>query len=345
MKERLQHILEQAIDDRKVFGTSFCIRHDDTYWHLSSGNMSSDSPYFIASVTKLFTTALILALRAKGLLGLDDKIKKYLSAEILTGLHVLHGIEYSDKITVRHLLSHTSGLPDYFEDKPESGASLKSELLKSKDRYWSFEECVDISKTLSPLFTPGKKKKAHYSDTNFQLLGKIIENITGQNISRNYEDLLFRPLGLTRTYLYSDISDNNPQTLYYKDKELFVPQAMVSFGADGGIVSTSGDLMIFLGAFFSGILFPVEYIDELQQWNPVFFPFQAGIGIQRFKLMWILNPAGAVPELIGHSGLSGALAYYSARHHLYVAGTVNQVAFSDKSIHVAIKLIREVLKK
>jgi CRISPR/Cas system CMR-associated protein Cmr5 small subunit len=63
----------------------------------------------------------------------------------------------------------------------------------------------------------------------------------------------------------------------------------------------------------------------------------------RFKLPWFFDPTGAVPELIGHSGLSGTLAYYRPKHDLFIVGTVNQIAYPDKSFKTAIKLIRMAL--
>lgn len=119
---------------------------------------------------------------------------------------------------------------------------------------------------------------------------------------------------------------------------------MVSFGADGGIVSTSKEMMVFLEAFFGGVFFPKEYIEGMSVWNRIFFPMQSGIGIHRFKLPWFFDPTGAIPELIGHSGLSGALAYYSPARDLLVTGTVNQVAYPDTSFRLMIKLIQRVLK-
>jgi CubicO group peptidase (beta-lactamase class C family) len=189
-----------------------------------------------------------------------------------------------------------------------------------------------------PLFAPGAKGKANYSDANFQLLGKIIETITQKSYSENCKEFIIQPLGLTKTYLYQDSTDKTPKTLYYKSKELIIPKAMTSFGADGGIVSTSTDLLIFIEAFFTGRMFPLTYIPELQEWNKIFFPMQSGIGIHLFKLPWLLNPTGAVPYFIGHSGLSGALAYYSPKENIFVVGTVNQVAHPDISFRTMIKL-------
>jgi CubicO group peptidase (beta-lactamase class C family) len=120
---------------------------------------------------------------------------------------------------------------------------------------------------------------------------------------------------------------------------------MTSFGADGGIVSTSADMLIFIQAFFTGLLFPKEYINDLQEWNNIFFPMQSGIGIHLFKLPWIFNPTGAMPYFIGHSGLSGALAYYSPKENMFVVGTVNQVASPDISFRTMIKLAQIVMGK
>lgn len=81
---------------------------------------------------------------------------------------------------------------------------------------------------------------------------------------------------------------------------------MTSFGADGGMVSNSADMLIFIEAFFTGKLFPKTYIDDLQHWNKIFFPIESGIGIHKFQLPRMFNPTGAIPYFIGHSGLSGA---------------------------------------
>jgi D-alanyl-D-alanine carboxypeptidase len=307
--------------------------------------MNTDSQYFIASTTKLYVTAIILHLKSKGILDLDDKISKYLDVDVLKGLHILNGKDYSPEISIKNLLAHTSGIPDYFHQKNKEGKSLESELVRGNDQFWTFEQVMDYSKQLKPLFVPNAKGKAHYSDTNFQLLGKIIENVTQKSISDNYKELIFNPLGLSRTYLYTDILDQKPMTLYYKSKELFIPKAMASFGPDGGIVSTSNELMTFLTAFFNGTFFPKSYIESLKIWNRIFFPMQSGVGIHRFKLLWIFNPVGTIPELLGHSGLSGTLAYHSPEKDLYVTGTVNQVANPGTSFRLAIKLIQKVLSK
>ncbi len=344
-EKSLQAHLDKVVDGKKVFGTSFAFKKDTETWQGASGNLTTDRPYFIASTTKLFTTAIIMKLRAEGKLSLEDKISKYIDASILSGLHFYKGKDYSQELTIRHLLSHTSGLPDYFQDKGASGKSLENELMAGNDQFWTFEESIDRSKKMSPLFVPGTKGKAKYSDANFQLLGKIIETITGKSYAENCQDRIIQPLSLTKTYLYQDATDEKPKMLYHKSKELKIPKAMTSFGPDGGMVSVSADMLVFIEAFFTGKLFPLSYIDELQEWNRIFPPMRAGVGIHLFKLPWIFDPTGAIPYFIGHSGLSGALTFYSPKENIYIAGTVNQTAHPDISYRTMISLTQRILKK
>lgn len=344
-EKSLQNILDSLVDEKKIFGTSFAIKKDNSVWFGASGNLPIDRPYYIASTTKLFTTAIILQLKSEGKLNLNDKISKYLDNSTIEGLHIYNGFHHSNSITIKQLLAHTSGLPDYFQDHGVNGISLENELVNGNDQPWAFAEVIERTKVMKPLFAPNTKNRAHYSDTNFQLLGKIIENITDRTFSKNCMSLIITPLGLSKTYLYLDSTDTTPQPLYYKSKPLHIPKAMASFGPDGGVVSTSSDMLVFIEAFFTGKLFPLSYIASLQQWNKIFFPMQSGLGIHKFKLPWIFNPAGTIPYFIGHSGLSGALAFHSPKEKLFIAGTVNQTAHPDISFRAMIKLAQTFLKK
>lgn len=341
----LQRILDNAIDNKKVFGTSFCLKYKGESWCGASGNLNTESQYFIASTTKLFVTAIIFNFQSRGVLSIEDKISKYLNENVMAGLHVFNGHDFSNEITIKNLLAHTSGIPDYFQQKDKTGSSLVGRIAKGIDESWTFEQTIEYSKSLKPLFRPDAKNKAHYSDTNFQLLGRIIENITHKSISENYDELIIEPLGLKQTYLFKDVQDSRPKTLYYKNREIMIPKAMASFGPDGGIVSTSTEMLKFIEAFFNGAFFPVSDLKSMKVWNKLFIPLQAGVGIQRFRLPWFFNPLGTIPDLIGHSGLSGAIAYHSPEKDLYIAGTVNQVAHPDTSFRLAIKLIQKILTK
>lgn len=341
---QLQTILNNTIDTKTIFGTSFAIKSNHFEWAGSAGDLLPEQPYFIASTTKLFTSAIVFQLYSEGKLKLEDKMNAYLDHKITDALHIHKGKDYTFEINLTHLLAHTSGLPDYFQDKNTSGISLEKELIQGNDQQWTFEQTLERIKTLKPHFPPGTKNKAHYSDTNYQLLGKIIENITGKSFSDNCQARITSPLHLNNTYLYQNPEDSKPKPLYYHSKILHVPKAMRSFGPDGGMVSNSRDMLNFIEGYFTGKLFPKELIPHIQKWNPIFFPMKAGIGIHKFSLPWMLNPTGAVPDFIGHSGLSGALAFYCPKKNIFIAGTVNQVARPDLSFRMMIKLVRKLMQ-
>lgn len=324
-KIKLQRIINRNIDQQNIFGTVLSISKGSDSLTISAGNLTGQSQYFIASVTKLFITAIVMRLRQDEKLGLDDNISAYLPTDILKELHIYKGHDYSDLIKIRHLLSHTSGLPDYFLQKRENGVSLVKELISGNDRKWTFQEAIEIAKSMQPHFKPGQKGKAFYSDTNFQLLGKIIESNMDRKLSEILDEFVISPLNLKKTYLYQDVTDARPAEVYYKSGHARIPLAMSSFWADGSIVSTAEESTVFLRSFFGGLLFPKEYIAELQDWNRIFFPFQYGLGIARFKFPWLLSPFRPVPELLGHMGTTGAFAYHCPKKDLYIGGTINQV--------------------
>lgn len=342
-QESIQKLLDKLCHQGKIKGASFSIRYRDETWHASGGNLLPNQPFFIASTTKLFVTTLIMQLRAQDKLKLDDAAWRYLEEDTFQSLHVYKGKDYSKDITIKQLLAHTSGLPDYFEDKNDAGVSLEDELLHNNDKYWNFEDIMTLTRKLPAKFQPGERNKAHYSDSNYQLLGQIIETLMGKSFANACDEQLIRPLGLTQTYCYTNPDDQRPAFFYHKNTELRIPLAMSSFGPDGGIVSTAPELLNFIEGFFTGKFFPVSYLEEMKVWNRIFYPLQSGVGIHRFKLPWLFNPTGLIPELIGHSGLSGAMAYASPERGLYLAGTVNQVAWRDSSFRTAIKLIQQVL--
>ncbi len=340
--EKIQSILSKIVDDKLIFGTVLTIEKGNNRWTGAAGNLTADQPYFIASTTKIYITALILKLMAKDKLSLDDKISKFLSQQIMQNLIVYKGVDYSASLTVRNLLAHTSGLPDYFEDKGADGKSLLQKLQEGNDQSWTFEQTVEMSKHMKPKFAPNTKGKAHYSDTNFQLLGKILENIYDKNIGLVLNDAIFQPLGLKQTYLYLDAADKKPTAMYFKNKLLDIPKAMTSFGADGGVVSTSEESLIFLKAFFNGYFFPKGYLPLLYQWNNVMFPLEYGVGIMKFQLPSFFTMFRKMPALLGHSGLSGAFAFYAPEKDVFLAGTVNQIHNPGTSFKMLLKILSVV---
>ncbi|MFF2480388.1 serine hydrolase domain-containing protein [Paenibacillus sp. NPDC058071] len=324
--ERLERMIQSAVDHKRVFGAVVRMESGDGQWAWSgaAGNLNIDSRFFIASTTKLFVTATLLKLRERNDIRLTDKIGDYLDEKLLSGIHHDQGTDYSKEITIEQLMAHTSGLPDYFQQKRVGGKSLADEILAGQDQAWTFEQAIENSKQLKPAFPPRAKGKALYSDSNYQLLGKIIETVTSQPLDEVFRQYIYEPLSLTNTYIYSNSEDQSPSLFYYKNAPLHVPLAMTSFGPDGGIVSTAEELTRFLRAFFEGKLFPKSALNELYEWNRIFFPLQYGKGIVKFQLPRAFSPFKPQPELIGHSGLSGAFAYCAPKKDIYLCGTVNQ---------------------
>lgn len=341
IQTQLDEIVLGTANHKLIEGVTVQLVKDGVTYHSSEGNLSHEDKYFIASTTKLYTTAVVMKLRELERLELDHPISKYLDASLLKGLHVYKGVDYSQEITIKQLLAHTSGLPDYFEGKKANGKSLLDELTQDgKDAQWSYQEVIELSKTMSPLFAPGTPGKAHYSDTNYQLLGMIIEIVSGKSIEENYKTFIYEPLNLTKTYLYTNEKDFKPKPLRYESDSLMIPKAMTSFRSDGGIVSTSEEVYRFLKAFFDGHIFPKVYLEEMKDFNKIFFPLEYGVGMSKFTMPKVFNGFKEFPELIGHSGLSGAFAFYCPSKEMYITGTVNQISHPEISFKMMAKIIR-----
>lgn len=306
------------------------------------GNFGRDSQFFIASATKLFTTALVLQLVDKKKLNLDDKISQHLPQAIVDGLHVFKGHDSSKQITIENLLCHNSGLPDYFQAQRPGGKSLMTEVLAGRDQKWDLEWVVEDSKKIGAQFLPNSGK-ALYSDTNFQLLGRIIENGFRDSFSNLIQKQICEKINLHKTYLYSDPSDTRPIGLNYKQKILNIPRAMTSFGSDGGIVSTATECLDFLKGFFEGKLFDPSHIENItHDWRKIFFPLQYGIGISLFRLPWFFSPFKRVPDLVGHSGLSGAFLFFCPEKKVYLAGTTNEISKPQASFRLMVSTLQKI---
>lgn len=293
-------------------------------WAGASGVLSPEQPYFISSVAKLHLMALLIKLKARGKVGLDDTMLRFLSGKEYTGLSMVGKQDFTSEITLHHLLSHLSGLPDYLEYPFHGTKSLREGLLSGNDHSWTFNDLLSAIRELKPAFRPGQSKRIHYSDTNYQLLGKIIEQVTGQGLERSLEEFQIQPLGLSETYVYTDIYDRTPAHFYYRGKKLHIPGAMSSFGPAGGMVSTARDSMRFMKAIFHGQLFPPAELALIQQWIPMGPSLSYGLGIARYQKSKFGFMGGKLPEIIGHTGISGAFAFYVPRLNLILTGTVSQ---------------------
>ena len=348
-----------------VFSAVAGITNDagDYYWSGAAGlahsyrgdPMKVDTPIFIASVTKIYTAVVVMMLEEKQALSLRDPVVQYLPHDLMRGLHVHEGRDYTEQITIFNLLSHSSGLPDYFLDKSSGTQSLFDLIVRGVDQEFGVTDVTrTVRERLAPKFLPGDEKsggRAYYSDTNYQLLGAVIEAVTAKPLQNVYSEFVFQPLGIVDTYLYGSGALNEsrkgpPATLYHKDQPLQMDRTMRSFGPDGGLVSTVQDSLKFLRSLMQGQLFKSPTtLDRMKRWRKLFFPIQYGLGLMRFRLPRVLSPFGPAPELIGHSGASSSFLYHHEGTGLYLAGTLNQIDKRGRPFRLMLKLIREHLKE
>lgn len=343
LQSKLARLLEQYDARPDTNDVRFALAAPQRGWRWEWSSPGSGEQYFIASTTKLYIAALVMQLRAEGLLDLDAPAARYLDRSVMSGIHVLRGVDSGDRITIRELLSHTSGLADYFEQRQRDGSTQIGKALRA-DFAWTFDDVLRITKEdLTPKFAPSAPGKAFYSDTNYQLLGAVIEAVTGASYEDALQQRILAPLALAGTYPFTldtlDRYDSVAAMLYGKQR-VAIPRAMASVRADGGIVSTAGDGLTFLEAFMSGRLFPSAYLDEMQnQWRAIFAPLKYGMGLMRFALPRYYTLFREVPPMIGHSGASGAVLFCVPALDLYVSGTVNQVKKRSLSYNLLTRLV------
>jgi CubicO group peptidase (beta-lactamase class C family) len=299
--------------------------------------------YFIASTTKLYVTALVMQLRAEGRVDLRAPAATYLDPTLLERVHVLRGVDSSLRITVEELLAHTSGIADYFEQRRADGTTQIGRALEH-DFAWMLDDVLRITRDeLEPRFAPSTPGKAFYSDTNYQLLGALVEAVTGQAYEDALRERILEPLGLSATYPFTAQTQDRyaeVDAMLYGTRPIVIPKAMASVRADGGIVSTARGGIVFLEAFMGGRLFPAESLDEMQsRWNPIFRPLEYGVGLMRFALPRYYTLGRRVPPMVGHSGASGALLFHVSDLDLYVSGTVNQVKKRSLSYNLLTRLV------
>ena len=285
------------------------------------GGKNQDSPLLMASITKLFTTATVLMLMEGGRLQLEDKLSRYLSAETLDGLHVYKGKEYSQELEIYDLLFQSSGLPDYLSE----GRQVKQQMER-EDFYYSFDQLLEMTKSLTAHFRP-RTAGAHYTNINFDILGRIIETVTDRPVADVYRSMIFEPLGLDHTYLVASEADFVP-AIYVDEKRVARPNAIRSFGASGGGVTTARELMIFLKAFFNNQLFKQESFALLKEYRKLqasMRPVRYGGGHMKIALGTIDTFFMGKGSLLGHVGTTGSFAFYHPENDLFLVGDLNQM--------------------
>ncbi len=355
---RLTTLLEKVVARDGIHHANLAIASGDGQqrWAGAAGSadpdgtpLTPDTPFFIASVTKRFIITLVLQAHERGELHLDEPITASLPAEVTDGLHVFAGTDHTARITVRHLASHTSGLPDHFE-KPREGTSLFEQLAAGHDRAWTFDDVVRMGKEdHRPHFAPQDlttdRQRARYSDLGFQLLIRIVELVTGRSYAELLTDRIVTPLGLEHTWVPGRTqpvaATPPPSRLYAKDRPLDVPRMITSCN---DLISTTGDLLRFQRALLAGELFDEPgTAGRLTERDNVLrnaFPLRYGLGTMIFRVNRLSAPGGRPLRLVGHSGATGTWLFHCPELDLHLAGTIDQADGRAFPFRLMVRMLR-----
>jgi D-alanyl-D-alanine carboxypeptidase len=256
------------------------------------------------SIVKPFVAVVVLQLAEGGRLSLDARMPEVLPAD------VAGRFANAADITVRMLLGHRAGIPDW--DSPD----LDQQVARDQAKVWTVAEFLDLAAAKPPLFAPGTSFS--YSNTDYTLLSLVIERITGRSWRHEVAGRVLRPLRLTHTHLPApgqrSIERRHAHGYVEVDGKLVDVNLDPSFaGAAGGyaLLTTAGDLARFLDALFAGRLF--RHRATLRQMLTI-APAQGegglvgyGLGIEQRAL-----PDGA--ELVGHLGGAVYRSYVGRLH-------------------------------
>jgi D-alanyl-D-alanine carboxypeptidase len=220
----------------------------------------------IASLTKTFVATVVLQLVGEGKLGLGDTVERRLPGVVPNG----------SAITIRELLNHTSGLFNYTEDEAWSTAALAN-----PQRPWTPKELLSFAFSHPANFAPGTNWS--YSNTNYVVLGLIVEATTGKAIADELRTRIFEPLNLRQTSFPSELALPEPAAHGYVRPEggtlidlngLFSPTWAY---AAGQIVSTAADVTTFFAMLLKGRLLPSALLKEMKTPVPVAGTYGLGL--------------------------------------------------------------------
>ncbi len=297
----------RQVCNRDVFsGTALIAKGDEVLLALACGEASKrfhapnniDTRFNLGSMNKMFTATAIAQLVEKGSLAYDDAISKYVDASWLPK-------EITDKVTIHHLLSHTSGLGSYFNDTYWNG---------SRENYRSVEDFKPLVKDEQLQFEPGARFR--YSNTGMLLLGVVIESATGQNYFDYIREHIYQPAGMSHSDSYEmDYPVENLAIGYIPDRNspygwqnnLF--KHVIKGGPAGGGFSTVGDLHRFARALQNGTLVSEASLQTLWT-NHSGTGYGYGFSIEE----------GAAGKVVGHGGgfpgLNGNLDIFADRGYI-----------------------------
>lgn len=281
----------------------------------------------VGSVSKIVTSTLIYQLQDEGLLDINDPLSKHLSDDLIGE------IENADKVNITHLLNHTSGIRDYLSVE-QFFNSVNQAFFKETQR-----EKLKYIYGKSAYHEPDAEFT--YSNTNYVLLGIIVEEIRQMTLWDAVEEFIAVPLGLSRLVMGSEENPipegtARPYLSTRGDKYYDIMQNAVSDAAtgDGGIASNAQDLVLFIEGLFNGQLIseaalnqmienvvPMEDESDFDDWGGDFY----GLGITRYN-----TDKGVA---YGHTGLTSS--YSSVLFYFPESRTTFAVAYNGANFNAA----------
>jgi D-alanyl-D-alanine carboxypeptidase len=246
--------------------------------------VKNTTPFPVASVSKTFLATLVVQLADDGRFSLDNPLKQYLPAA-----------NVDTRVTIRELLDHTSGVYDFF-----SNSAIDAALLACRTCIWTPQKSLSYVK--KPYFTPGKGWA--YSNTNYVLLGQLVEAVVGQPYASQLRQRYFDPLGLISTFVQVDEQAPYPVTHSYKFSSSSIhatPQSLwdgtgvspfrslaTAAGSAGAIASTARDLAVWARALYSGHVLSGQgskAMLDFSQTMSVHAAIPYGLGVQEFTVV------------------------------------------------------------
>jgi len=318
MKDKVQHVLDSAVEDGSYMFPGVALRVEMPEGVLSQasglGELAYKTPmrphdkFKAGSIIKPFVAVAILQLVEEGKLSLDDKITNLLETKYT------QGFQHASAITVRMLLNHTSGIGEWLQQ------DLRDKVLVNPRKIWTPAELIDIAAKLEYEFKPGEGYA--YNNTEYTLLGLIIDKVTGEDWRSVMRNRILEPLGLKNTTL-PEPGDRFTEGDHAHGYEIW-QQGLVDLtyldpsmaGAAGGhaLVTTTEDLAIFLRGLFAGKLFKkTETLEAMMDPDSSGVGAQYGLGLGKYNL-----PGGVIAygHTGGTGGFSSAVMYVPAQNIL-----------------------------
>jgi D-alanyl-D-alanine carboxypeptidase len=305
----------------------------------SGETMTVKTPFLSASIGKLFTATVVVSLAEEGFLSLDDSIVDWLDVSIIAGLPVRGGEAALRDVTIRRLLAQRSGLPDYFEGQTVDGAPNVFELIsEDPERSWTPHLLLDYLKEhYAPAGAPGEAFL--YADTNYDLLGLIVEAASSQAFHEVMTERIFQPLGLQNTWMHTR-STAPYADVWLQDYNAAGAPALSLDWAGGGLATTVGDLRTFLRSLLEGR--PTSLESFQAEWTED----AMAKGIDYGYSLWRIRPGGlsfllkSYPEVLGISGSTGSFLYWVPEYDAAITGSFNQTDYREKHVVFLIKVLR-----